>query len=116
MKKTVIDANILIALIDEKDKWHSKATAIAKVLEERKWEIIYLDCVMNEVISVLGKRLEERKESNKFESILKKLENIVPEEDIEWLYPEIPTMYSKIIQLIKEKQGKFSFHDVKTLN
>ena len=53
MKKTVIDANILIALIDEKDKWHSKATAIAKVLEERKWEIIYLDCVMNEVISVL---------------------------------------------------------------
>ena len=32
MKKAVIDSNVLLALIDKKDKWHSKASGVAEAL------------------------------------------------------------------------------------
>ncbi|MEW6679809.1 MAG: hypothetical protein AB1297_02150 [bacterium] len=60
MTKAIIDANVLLALIDEKDKWHPEAKAIVQALKDKKMEIIYLDCVINEVISALGRRLRER--------------------------------------------------------
>ena len=111
VNKAVIDANVLLALVDKKDKWHYKSKEIAKALEEKDWEIVFLDCIMNEVISVLGKRLVERKEADKFEGIVQNLEKFVPENKIEWLYPEIPDFYSDIINLTKEKRGRLNFHD-----
>lgn len=61
MNRVIIDANVLVALIDEIDKWHSTSLKISKKLTAKGWEIIYLDCVVNETTSVLGKRLEEKK-------------------------------------------------------
>ena len=78
---------------------------------EAGWDVIYLDCVLNEVISVLGRRLEERGELRSFVSLLDKLQKIVPEKTIEWLYPYVPEHYSKILHLIKENEGKLNFHD-----
>ncbi|MDI6793131.1 MAG: hypothetical protein QME81_09730 [bacterium] len=39
MDKAIIDANVLLALIDEKDKWHSKAKAIIRTLKDKEWNI-----------------------------------------------------------------------------
>ena len=111
IKKAVIDANVLLALIDEKDKWHYKASALVRVLKRGKWEVIYLDCVLNEVVSVLCRRLEERGESQSLLSLLERLEELVPEEQIEWLYPDVPELYGDIMKLIKEKEGNLNFHD-----
>jgi len=111
IEKAVIDSNVLLALIDKKDKWHTAASALAKALMEAGWDVIYLDCVLNEVISVLGRRLEERGELRSFVSLLDKLQKIVPEKTIEWLYPYVPEHYSKILHLIKENEGKLNFHD-----
>jgi predicted nucleic acid-binding protein len=77
VKKAIVDANVLLALIDKKDKWHPEAKILAETLKKRKWEVIYLDCVLNEVISVLVKRLEDRKESQSLVSLLESLENLV---------------------------------------
>jgi predicted nucleic acid-binding protein len=32
IKTVVIDANVLLALIDKRDKWHPRASALAMVL------------------------------------------------------------------------------------
>lgn len=111
IKRAVIDANVLLALIDEKDKWHSKASLIAKALKRNNWNVVYLDCVLNEVVSVLGRRLEERKDSHTFLKIVNRFEELVPEAEIEWIYPNVPEIYRDIIKLIKEKNGKLNFHD-----
>ena len=111
MKKAIIDANVLLALIDKKDKWHSEARAIAQALKERKWNIIYLDCVINEVISVLGRRFEERKGFQDFTEVIENLEKLVPEEEIEWLCLNLPNLYGDVVKLVKEKKGKLNFHD-----
>jgi len=39
--------------------------------------------VINEVISVLGRRLEERKKLQDFIEVVEKLEELVPEQEIE---------------------------------
>lgn len=111
IKTAVIDANVLLALIDEKDKWHPRASVLARALRENNWKIIYLDCVLNEVVSVLGRRLEERKEPKSFRNFLEILEDLVPESQIEWVYPDVPALYSNIMKMIKENEGRLNFHD-----
>jgi predicted nucleic acid-binding protein len=111
MNKVIIDANVLLALIDEKDKWHSEAKAIVQLLKNKKWDVVYLDCVINEVISVLSRRLEERKKPQDCTEIMNELEKLVPEENIEWFYPDVPDSYGEIIKLVKHKHGKINFHD-----
>jgi predicted nucleic acid-binding protein len=111
MNKAIIDANVLLALIDKKDKWHYLAKAIVQLLKNKKWNVVYLDCVINEVVSVLSRRLEERKTPQDFAKVIEKLENLVPEEEIEWLYPDVPDIYGDVMKLVKERQGKLNFHD-----
>lgn len=111
IRTSVIDANVLLALIDEKDKWHSKAALLAEGLNRKNWDVVYLDCVLNEVVSVLGRRLEERQESQSFLSTLSKLEELVLTEEIDWAYPTVPETYADILELVKETEGKLNFHD-----
>lgn len=35
----------------------------------------------------------------------------MPKEKVEWLYPNVPDIYSNIVKLIKEKEGRLNFHD-----
>lgn len=111
MNRIIIDSNLLVGIIDAKDKWHTKANALAEKLQEKGWQPIYLDCVLNEVLSVIGKRLQERNEAHRFLFILNKLEEIISIKDIMWSYPYVPQYYSSILTLIKEKDGQLNFHD-----
>jgi len=111
VNKAIVDANVLLALIDKEDKWHHKAETIAKALKEKNWEVVYLDWGLNEVVSVLGKRLEEQNKVHYFTGLIEKLEETVSEEEIEWLYPEVPNLYTDIMKLVKEKEGRLNFHD-----
>jgi predicted nucleic acid-binding protein len=52
MATAVIDVNVLVGLLDERDKWHGTAVAIRDALDEADAELIYFDCVLNEEISV----------------------------------------------------------------
>ena len=36
LKQTVIDSNVLVALVDRRDKWHEKARTIFTVLEREE--------------------------------------------------------------------------------
>jgi len=111
IKTVVIDANVLLALIDERDRWHPGASALAMALKKNNCQVIYLDCVLNEVISVLGRRLEERQESQSFRTFLERLEDLVPESQIEWVYPDVPALYGHIMKMVKENEGRLNFHD-----
>jgi predicted nucleic acid-binding protein len=57
MTKAILDSNFLVALIDEKDKWTKTAISIQKALKKKKARLVYLDCAVNETISVIARRL-----------------------------------------------------------
>ena len=60
---------------------------------------------------MLGRRLEEKGRSNEFETVLEKIEEIVPPEDITWIYPEVIKLYREILNLVKAYNGSLNFHD-----
>lgn len=111
MNEVIIDAHFLVALMDERDVWHQKAVTIVNALRTEEAKAVYLDCVLNEVISVLGRRFEERGRTNEFSEVLKKLKILVPERLITWVYPRVPELYNEILNLIDEHNGKLNFHD-----
>lgn len=71
--KAVIDANVLVALVDARDKWHSQAIALRDALLAQQAQLLYFDCVVNETVGVIGRRAEEQKRSDQFGALLNSL-------------------------------------------
>lgn len=111
MLKIAIDTNYLVALVDKHDVWHSKACEIRESLKKANVEYVYLDCVINETISVLAKRLEEKGQIEKLSALLHDLERFVPEEKITWISQQTHSLFQEILALIKNSKGKLNFHD-----
>ena len=111
MTKAILDSSFLVALIDEKDKWRKTAVLIQKALKKKKARLVYLDCAVNETISVIARRLEEKGRSQEFTLALRKMAQAIPAERITWMYSEVRRLYPEILVLIKEHEGKLNFHD-----
>jgi predicted nucleic acid-binding protein len=109
--RAILDSNFLVALIDEKDKWRKSAISIQTALNKKKARLVYLDCAVNETISVIARRLEEKGRSKEFTLALQKIEQAIPAENISWMYPEVRRLYPDILAVIKEHEGKLKFHD-----
>lgn len=111
MINAIIDSNFIIALVDEKDKWRKQALSLQNALKKEQAKLIYLDCIINETVSVVGRRLEEKGKSDEFKTVLGKIKEIVPEENITWIYPEVKRLYGGILNLVKAHKGRLNFHD-----
>ena len=111
MTKAILDSSFLVALIDEKDKWRNTAVLIQKALKKKRARLVYLDCAVKEMISVIARRLEEKGRSQEFTLALQKMEQAIPAERITWMYPEVRRLYTEILVVIKEHEGKMNFHD-----
>lgn len=55
-KQAIIDSNVLVALTDSRDKWHTQAQTLLNSLESEDIRLIYPDCVLSETISVMARR------------------------------------------------------------
>lgn len=106
-----IDANVLVAWIDDRDKWHAAASALRDGLEKRKTRLIYLDCVINETISVLARRTEEQKRTDQLDSLLNQLATLVPVADITWISREGQRLYNQITDMVRHSGGALNFND-----
>jgi predicted nucleic acid-binding protein len=110
-KQAVIDSNVLVALVDSRDKWHPKAQALLTALKAEGVNVMYFDCVLNETISVMARRAEEQKRAAEFPSLLDRLLQQVPENAVTWISAEIQRLYRRIVELVRQSGGKLNFHD-----
>ena len=110
-KQAVIDSNVLIAIVDSRDNWHEKAQVLLNSLEAEEVGLIYVDCVLNETISVLARRAEEQKRSEQFSLLLDTLSNQVPADNITWLSLETQRLYAQVIDQVRQTAGVLNFHD-----
>jgi predicted nucleic acid-binding protein len=77
-EQIAIDSNVLVALIDSRDKWHVDAGVLLSVLKKRGLQPVYIDCVINETISVLARRGEEQRRSEELPTLFGQLLTQVP--------------------------------------
>lgn len=106
--KVILDANFLVGYFDEDDIWHSKAV---KLIDKKDLESVFLDCILNEVFSVLGRRANERGKADKFNEIVININKNISTDIIIWTYLDIRHYYQPIISLMKEHHGRLNFHD-----
>lgn len=111
MAIAAIDANMLVGLLDNRDKWHSTAIAIRDALKKADAEMVYFDCVLNEVISVLARRSLEQSRPEEFDVLLDQLVRLIPVSDITWISGEIKRLYDQVLVLVRRSVGKLNFHD-----
>jgi len=111
MVDLIVDANVLIALLDGADTWHRTAVALYDALQDAGARMLYLDCVINETIGVLGRRVRERGRISQFAELLSHLNTLIPETQITWVYPEVPRLYADVLDLVRSSDGELNFHD-----
>lgn len=109
-----MDANVLIADLDEQDSLHKKVrTLLQEIDSSGKARIFVSDVIVNEALSVLGKRCESRNDAKKFQILVDALhdnlrKNHVP---VLCLYEIAVKNFQKIIGIMRASQGHLNFHD-----
>lgn len=107
-----LDTSYLIGLFDEADLWHFQAREIHRLIRQHQVEVLYLDCVVNELFTVLARRCRERGKPEAFQTLVDQVAQAVPETFITWVYPHLPRWYGRCISLMRETHGSLNFHDV----
>ena len=109
--RVVLDTVIVAALLDSRDKWHQSAVAVRDSLKSVEAEIFYLDPVINEVVSVLARRLGEQQRIEQFILLLDQLKRLTPAEKITWVSPLTERLFPSVLALVRRHKGKLNFHD-----
>ena len=109
--QALVDSNVLIALVDERDVWHAAAQQLLLSDSVRAMRLVYLDCVVAESLSTLGRRLEEKKRSIEFAALIDRLFILAPLDELVWVFPEAQTFFTPALGLMRQTFGKLNFND-----
>lgn len=111
MNRLLLDTSFIIALVDSKDQHHKKALEIESRIKEKEVEIICMDCIVNEVYSVIARKLIEREMSKEFSKMADLITNFFENVDIINAYRYLPKIHSKVINLMVQTEGRLNYHD-----
>ncbi len=109
--EAAIDANVLVALIDRRDKWHYQAVALRDALVDQHARLVWFDCVLNETVGVIGRRAEEQKRSDQFGELLDDLSRRIPMSSITWISRESERLYEQVLALCRTQGGRLNYND-----
>ena len=85
MVMVALDTNIVVALVDDRDTWHSTAVALRDTRLKPQIQLIYFDCVFNETLGVIGRRTAEQKRPEQFDHLLNGLTSLIPSQSPTWI-------------------------------
>jgi predicted nucleic acid-binding protein len=111
MAEVGIDTSVLIGLLDPKDVWHGPAMALKKALQAHQADVAVFDCVLAEAISTMARRIHEQRRVADLDHLLTYVLADYPREDILWVLPDVPVLYTDIVQLVRSSNGELNFND-----
>lgn len=109
--RVALDANVLVALVDSRDKWHPLAVALRDVLMDQHMSLIYFDCVVNETVGVIARRAEEQRRSEQFGELLDDLSRYIPSAYITWISREGERLHHQVLTMCRSHGGRLNYND-----
>jgi len=106
-----IDTSVLIGLLDPKDVWHKPATALKQALKAHGADVAVFDCVLAEAISTMARRIHEQRRTADLDQLVARILTDYPTEDILWVLPDVPVLYTEIVELVRSSGGELNFND-----
>ena len=106
-----IDTSVLIGLLDPRDVWHEPAMALKQTLIAHEADIAVFDCVLAEAISTMARRIHEQRRTSDLNRLVGRIESDYPINDILWVLPDVPVLYTEIIDLVRASGGALNFND-----
>jgi len=111
MTEVGIDTSVLIGLLDTKDVWHRPAVALKQALQEHQEEVAVFDCVLVEAISAMARRIHEQRRVADLDHLLARILADYPPDDILWVLPDVPALYTDVVELVGSSRGELNFND-----
>jgi predicted nucleic acid-binding protein len=111
MTEVGIDTSVLIGLLDPKDIWHDPARTLKMALQARQADVAVFDCVLVEAISTMSRRIHEQRRVADLDRLLNRILTDYPPGDILWVLPDVPVLYTDIIELVRSSHGELNFND-----
>jgi predicted nucleic acid-binding protein len=106
-----IDTLVILGLLDSQDVWHTPAVNLQRVMAAAGLEPVYFDCTLAEAISAMARRLREKHREVELPALLDRLLADFPAEAITWILPDVPRLYSQVMELIRLSAGELNFND-----
>ncbi len=111
MTEVGIDTSVLIALLDPEDIWHEAAFALQASLDRMEASVAIFDCVLAEAVSTMARRIHEQRREADLDDLLARVFYDYPQQDILWILPDVPELYTDILELVGTSGGELNFND-----
>jgi predicted nucleic acid-binding protein len=112
MADVVLDANVLVGYLDANDVQHARASRLLERLESSGHQIVLLDVLVGEAVSVLCRRARERKSSPPdLLAVLAQIRRWHDAGDIEPTLSDAPRFFADVLTVIEATAGALNFND-----
>ncbi len=111
MTQIGLDTSVLIGLLDPKDMWHQPAVTLKHALQAHKVDVAVFDCVLAEAISTMARRIHEQRRTADLDQLTALILSNYPPDEILWVLPDVPMLYTEIIELVRSSGGELNFND-----
>lgn len=110
-RRVAIDTSVLVGLINPTDVWHARAVALRDAMHTHETAVILFDCVIAEAVSIVVRRLHEKKRGDDVARLLAQAKSVYPPTAVSWILPTVPQRYAETLALMKQSGGALNFHD-----
>lgn len=111
MPQIIIDTSMLVPRLDARDALRQPALDLWAALEHGHWAVLVFDCVANETISVLCRRLTERHQDAEWPVALARFQAFCRQYPLYWSSRHVESLFSAILELMAQHAGRLNFHD-----
>ena len=112
MAEVVLDANVLVGLLYDADAQHARALRVLADLEEGQHDIVLLDFLVQEAVSVLCRRVTERKSTPPdLLAVLQTVRGWYDAGEIRFAAREAERLATSVIDVIRDTSGALNFND-----
>lgn len=106
-----LDTSVLTGLLNPRDHWHDHAKSLVSTIQQETTHLILFDCVVAECVSVICRRLGEKKRQIELHAFLQTFESHFPPERLTWIMPQLPEMYTAVLNLMRQSGEQLNFND-----